>query len=44
VDLREISGDHLSLLKEPQVRLFAAELGDCLEQSLSEPVLVATGT
>ncbi len=44
VDLREISGDHLSLLKEPQVRLFAAELGDCLEQSLSESVLVATGT
>ena len=29
VDLREISGDHLSLLKEPQVRLLAEELSDC---------------
>ena len=44
VDLREISGDHLSLLKEPQVRLFAAELGHCLEHSLHESALVATGT
>jgi amino acid adenylation domain-containing protein len=44
VDLREISGDHLSLLKEPQVRLLAEQLGDCLEQSLSESALVATGT
>jgi amino acid adenylation domain-containing protein len=44
VDLREISGDHLSLLKEPQVRLFAAELADCLEHALHESALVATGT
>jgi len=35
VDLREISGDHLSLLKEPQVRLLAEELNDCLERSVS---------
>ena len=35
VDLREISGDHLSLLKEPQVRLLAEELSDCLERSVS---------
>ena len=28
VELREISGDHLSLLKEPQVRFLAEELGD----------------
>jgi len=33
VDLREISGDHLSLLKEPQVRLLAEELNDALEHS-----------
>jgi aspartate racemase len=33
VDLREISGDHLSLLKEPQVRLLAEELSDALEHS-----------
>ena len=44
VDLREISGDHLSLLKEPQVRLLAEQLGDCLEQSQQESALVATGT
>jgi len=44
VDLREISGDHLSLLKEPQVRLLAQQLGDSLEHPLSEPALVATGT
>jgi amino acid adenylation domain-containing protein len=33
VDLREISGDHLSLLKEPQVRLLAEELNDALGHS-----------
>jgi len=33
VDLREISGDHLSLLKEPQVRLLAEELSDALGHS-----------
>jgi thioesterase domain-containing protein len=44
VDLREISGDHLSLLKEPQVRFLAAELGDCLGQSVSEGSLVAAAT
>jgi thioesterase domain-containing protein/acyl carrier protein len=33
VDLREISGDHLSLLKEPQVRLLAEELNSALEHS-----------
>ncbi len=44
VDLREISGDHLSLLKEPQVRFLAEELGDCLAQSVSERALVAVGT
>ena len=31
VDLREISGDHLSLLKEPQVRLLAEELNHALD-------------
>jgi amino acid adenylation domain-containing protein len=45
VDLREISGDHLSLLKEPQVRLLAEELNDALERSSapssSETSLVA---
>jgi amino acid adenylation domain-containing protein len=33
VDLREISGDHLSLLKEPQVRLLAEELNHALDHS-----------
>jgi amino acid adenylation domain-containing protein len=36
VELREISGDHLSLLKEPQVRLLAQELTDALSQSLAQ--------
>jgi thioesterase domain-containing protein/acyl carrier protein len=35
VDLREISGDHLSLLKEPQVRLLAEQLSDALDQNSS---------
>jgi len=43
VDLREISGDHLSLLKEPQVRFLGEELGDCLTQSAAEHSLVAAG-
>jgi surfactin family lipopeptide synthetase A len=43
VDLREISGDHLSLLKEPQVRFLGEELGDCLAQSSQERSLVAAG-
>jgi len=34
-DLREISGDHLSLLKEPQVRLLAEELNAALDHSSS---------
>lgn len=33
VDLREISGDHLSLLKEPQVRFLGEELARALDQS-----------
>jgi thioesterase domain-containing protein len=37
VDLREISGDHLSLLKEPQVRLLAEELNSALEHSAVSP-------
>ena len=42
VDLREISGDHLSLLKEPQVRLLAEELNRALDHSSSsESSLVA---
>jgi thioesterase domain-containing protein len=42
VDLREISGDHLSLLKEPQVRLLAEELNRTLETSSpSESSLIA---
>jgi amino acid adenylation domain-containing protein len=40
VDLREISGDHLSLLKEPQVRLLAEQLSSALERSTSESSLV----
>ena len=43
VDLREISGDHLSLLKEPQVRFLGEELADCLAQSAHERSLVAVG-
>jgi amino acid adenylation domain-containing protein len=39
VDLREIDGDHLSLLKEPQVRFLARELADCLRQSAREHAL-----
>jgi len=35
VDLREISGDHLSLLKEPQVRSLAEELNRALDHSSS---------
>jgi aspartate racemase len=37
VDLHEISGDHLSMLKEPQVRWLASELRQCLDRSLVEP-------
>ena len=36
VDLHEISGDHLSMLKEPQVRWLAGELRECLNRSLVE--------
>jgi thioesterase domain-containing protein len=43
VDLREISGDHLSLLKEPQVRFLAEELSNCLAQSTKEDSLVGVG-
>jgi len=39
VELREISGDHLSLLKEPQVRFLAEELADCLAHSVGEESL-----
>ena len=43
VDLREISGDHLSLLKEPQVRLLAEQLNDTLEHASANesPALIA---
>lgn len=45
VDLREISGDHLSLLKEPQVRLLGEQLSSALEKSpASENNLVAMET
>jgi amino acid adenylation domain-containing protein len=45
VDLREINGDHLSLLKEPQVRLLAEELNHTLDiSSSSESSLVAAGS
>ncbi len=40
VDLREINGDHLSLLKEPQVRFLAEELADALAQSETKNSLV----
>lgn len=43
VELREINGDHLSLLKEPQVRFLAQELADCLNHSAKETSLVAPG-
>jgi amino acid adenylation domain-containing protein len=46
VELREISGDHLSLLKEPQVRFLAEELADCLAETVTavgEQALVAAG-
>ncbi len=43
VDLREISGDHLSLLKEPQVRFLAEELADALAQSETQNSLVGAG-
>jgi thioesterase domain-containing protein/acyl carrier protein len=42
VDLREISGDHLSLLKEPQVRLLAEQLSDALAHAAKESSLVET--
>ena len=44
VDLREISGDHLSLLKEPQVRLMAEELADCLSQRTPQNSLAEVET
>lgn len=47
VDLREISGDHLSLLKQPQVRFLAEELNRALEASAAatnETPLVAALT
>jgi amino acid adenylation domain-containing protein len=43
VELREISGDHLSLLKEPQVRFLAEELAQALAQSVEKNSLVAAG-
>lgn len=43
VELREINGDHLSLLKEPQVRFLAQELADCLNHSANETSLVPAG-
>lgn len=43
VELREISGDHLSLLKEPQVRFLAEELGDCLANAVGEDSLAVVG-
>lgn len=43
VELREISGDHLSLLKEPQVRFLAEELGDCLAHAVGEYSLAVVG-
>jgi thioesterase domain-containing protein len=44
VELREISGDHLSLLKEPQVRFLAEELADCLAQApVTDDALVTAG-
>jgi aspartate racemase len=36
VELREISGNHLSLLLEPQVRLLAEQLADALKSSYAE--------
>jgi thioesterase domain-containing protein len=41
VELREISGDHLSLLKEPQVRFLAEELADSLAHSSEESLAIA---
>lgn len=41
VELREINGDHLSLLKEPQVRFLAEELADCLARSAKERDLIS---
>ena len=43
VELREINGDHLSLLKEPQVRFLAEELTDCLAHSIGEESLAIAG-
>ncbi len=43
VELREINGDHLSLLKEPQVRFLAEELADCLAHSVGEESLAIVG-
>lgn len=43
VELHEISGDHLSLLKEPQVRFLAEELADALAQSVTENFPVNAG-
>jgi thioesterase domain-containing protein len=43
VELREISGDHLSLLKEPQVRFLAEELADCLAHAVTEDSLAIAG-
>jgi amino acid adenylation domain-containing protein len=42
VDLREISGDHLSLLKEPQVRLLGQELSDCLARAGNDDSLTVS--
>jgi aspartate racemase len=44
VDLREISGDHLSLLKEPQVRLLGERLADALSPAKSENSLAEATT
>jgi len=44
VDLREISGDHLSLLKEPQVRLLAEQLADALSPAKAENSLTEAAT
>ncbi len=42
VEIHEIGGDHAKILNEPNVRLLAHELRDCLERLQSQPSLPAS--
>jgi len=44
VEVREIPGDHINIIKDPYVRTLAAELRDCIEQSWTAAEKVETAS